>query len=199
MNSYVQSVCVVCMSILLSACVLLFRHVHLRPTVILSVDAHSVNGSRKNVPCCHTSAQRSSKLSPSTRTDYFQTNFENSWMVNDGPKLRKKEENFDNMCFESSKPTVEYHEYGSQDSNNVETKVKLSRMHRDTVASTKRENPGLLESSGGSGNSRCSNPSSTHPRKKSIYIYIYIGKEILREDRTWNNNIWMTDVQKTLR
>ena len=35
-------------------------------------------------------------------------------------KLRKKEENFDNMYFESSKHSVGYHEYGSQDSNNVE-------------------------------------------------------------------------------
>ena len=65
-------------------------------------------------------------------------------MVNYGSKLRKKEENFDNMYFESSKPTVEFHEYGSQDSNIVETKVKPSSMHRETVASTKWENPGLL-------------------------------------------------------
>ena len=28
----------------------MLRHVHLRPTVILRVDAHSVNGSRKHVP-----------------------------------------------------------------------------------------------------------------------------------------------------
>ena len=41
------------------------------------------------------------------------------------------------MCFESSKLTVEYHEYGSQDSNNVETQVKPSCVHRETVASTK--------------------------------------------------------------
>ena len=34
-------------------------------------------------------------------------NFDNSWMVNYGSKLRKKGENFDNMCFESSKPTVD--------------------------------------------------------------------------------------------
>ena len=35
---------------------------HLRPTVILRVDAHTVNGSRKHVPCCHTSAQKCSNL-----------------------------------------------------------------------------------------------------------------------------------------
>ena len=37
-------------------------------------------------------------------------NFDNSWMVSYGSKLRKKEENFDKMCFESSKPIVEYHD-----------------------------------------------------------------------------------------
>ena len=36
--------------------------------------------------------------------------FDKSWMVSYGLKLRKKEENFDDMCFESYKPTVEYHE-----------------------------------------------------------------------------------------
>ena len=64
------------------------------------------------------------------------------------------------MYFESSKPTVEYHEYGSQDSNNVETKVKPSGTHRETVASTKRENPGLLESSSGGSRNSSSNLSS---------------------------------------
>ena len=50
---------------------------------------------------------------PSLNTlDYFQMNFDNSWMVNYGSKLRKKEENFDNVCVESSKPTVEYHRQG---------------------------------------------------------------------------------------
>ena len=50
MNSCVQSLSVVCMSILFSGCVLLLGHVHLRPAVILRVGAHSVNGSRKHVP-----------------------------------------------------------------------------------------------------------------------------------------------------
>ena len=48
-----------------------------------------------------------------------------------------------------------------RDSNNVETKVKLSGVLRATDASTKRENPGLLESSS-------SHPLSMHPRMKSI-------------------------------
>ena len=47
-------------------------------------------------------------------------NFDKSWIMNYGSSLREQEENFDNLCFESSKPTVEYHEQGSEDSNNVE-------------------------------------------------------------------------------
>ena len=96
-------------------------------------------------------------------------NLDNSWMGNYGSKLRKREENFNYMHFESSKLTVENHEYGSLDSNNAETKVKPSSMHRETVASTKRENPGLLESSSGGSSNSTSNPFRLHPRKKSIF------------------------------
>ena len=62
-----------------------------------------------------------------------------------GSLLRKKEETSIMVCLESSKPSVENHEYGSQDSNNVETKVKPSSVHRETVAFTMRVKPGLLE------------------------------------------------------
>ena len=72
-------------------------------------------------------------------------NSDKSWDMNYGSSLRKKEENFDNVCFESSKPSVEYHEQGAQDSKNVETKVKPSSVHREIVASTMRVNPSLLE------------------------------------------------------
>ena len=41
------------------------------------------------------------------------------------------------MYLESSKPIVEHHEYGAQDSTNAETKVNPSGVHRETVASTK--------------------------------------------------------------
>ena len=42
------------------------RHVHLRPTVILRVDAHSVSGSRKcHVPSCHRATNR--MIVPSTQ------------------------------------------------------------------------------------------------------------------------------------
>ena len=50
--------------------------------------------------------------------------------------VAQKEENFENVCLESSKPTVENDEYGSQDSNS---------MHRETVDFTMRVKPGLLE------------------------------------------------------
>ena len=48
-----------------------------------------------------------------------------------------------------------------RDSNNVETKVRLSGVLRETDASTKRENPGLLESSS-------SHLLSMHPSMKSV-------------------------------
>ena len=94
-------------------------------------------------------------------------NSDMSWIMNYGSSLRKKEENFDNLCFESSQPAVEYNEEGSQDSNNVETKVKPSSVHRETVASTMPPvNPGLLEKQ-----QRCSsNPMSIHPRTQTNYI-----------------------------
>ena len=106
-------------------------------------------------------------------------------------KLHKKEENFDNMYVESSKPTVDYHEYGSQDSNNVETKVEPSGMRRETVACTKRENPGSSKAAAAAATAAAI-LHRLHPRKKSMY-----QKEIHREDRIWDYSFWMTDVQKT--
>ena len=52
-------------------------------------------------------------------------NSDKSWIMNYGASLREKEENIDNLCCESSQPTVEYHEYDPQDSDNVETKMNL--------------------------------------------------------------------------
>ena len=40
-------------------------------------------------------------------------------ILNYSSSLRTKEENFDNVGFESSKPAVVNHEQGSRDSNNV--------------------------------------------------------------------------------
>ena len=97
--------------------------------------------------------------------------------MNYSSSLRTKEENFNNVCFESSKLAVVNHLEGSQDSNNVETKVESSSVHRETVASTIRVAPASSKSSSGGS----SNPASIHPKAKSIYI----KKEIFKEDRIW--------------
>ena len=127
-------------------------------------------------------ARMNSKSSSSTSTiiectRVFYMNFDKSWIMNYGSSLREKEENFDNI-FESSKPTVEYHEKGAQDSNNVETKIESSSVHRETVASTMRVNPGLLEK-------------QQRRQQQSLRKYIRgqspttEKKRILREDRIW--------------
>ena len=73
------------------------------------------------------------------------------------------------MCVESSKTAVVNHGQGSQDSNNVKTKVELSSMHMETVASTIRVAPASTKcSSGGSGGR--SNPASIHLKAKSIFV-----------------------------
>ena len=85
--------------------------------------------------------------------------------VNYSSSLRTKEENLNNVCSESSKPGLVNHEQGSQDSNNVKTKVELSSVHRETVASTIRVGPvSSKSSSGGSGGS--SNPTSIKSKNK---------------------------------
>ena len=55
----------------------------------------------------------------------------NSDIVNYSSSLRTMEENLNNVCSESSKPAVVNHEQGSQDSNNVKTKVEPSSVHRE--------------------------------------------------------------------
>ena len=69
----------------------------------------------------------------------------NNDIVNCSSSLRGKEDNLDDVCFESSKPAAVNHGQGSQDSNNVKTKVEPTNMHRETVASTIRVKPGLLK------------------------------------------------------
>ena len=104
----------------------------------------------------------------------------NSDTVNCSSSLRTKEETLNNLCSESSRPAVVNHEQGSQDSNIGKTKVEPSSVHRETVPSTIRAAPASSKSSSrGSGGS--SNPTSTHPKSKSIYI----KKEISNEDRIW--------------
>ena len=114
----------------------------------------------------------------------------NSNIVNYSFSLRTKEENFDNVGFESSKPAVVQHKQGSQDSNNVKTKDESLGVLRETVASAIRVAPASSKSSnGGSGGS--SNPTSIHPKAKSIYT----KKEIPKEDRIWTIS-WMPKMQK---
>ena len=69
----------------------------------------------------------------------------NSDIVNCCSSLRTKEDNLNDVCFESSKLAVANHGQGSQDSNIVKTKVEPSSMHRETVASTIRVALALLE------------------------------------------------------
>ena len=101
----------------------------------------------------------------------------NSDIVNYSSSLRAKENNLNVVCLEFSKPAVVNHGQGSQDSNNVKTKVEPSSMHRETVASTIRVAPASSKSSSG-GNS---NPTSMHRKAKSIYM----KKEIPKEDIIW--------------
>ena len=104
----------------------------------------------------------------------------NSDIVNHSSSLRAKEDNLNDVCLESSKLAVVNHRHGSQDSNNVKTKVEPSSMHRETVASTIRVAPtSSNSSSGGSGGS--SNPTSIHLKAKSSYV----KKEITKEHRIW--------------
>ena len=81
------------------------------------------------------------------------------------------------MCLESSKLAVVNHGQGSQDSNIVKTKVELSSMHRETVASTIRVAPASSKSSSGGS----SNPTSIHLEAKSIYV----KREIPKEGSIW--------------
>ena len=100
--------------------------------------------------------------------------------MNYSSSLRAKEDNLNDVCFESSKSAAINHRQGSQDSNNVKAKVEPSSVHREPVAFTIQVAPASSKSSsGGSGGS--SNPTSIHLKAKSIYV----KKEIPKEDRIW--------------
>ena len=62
--------------------------------------------------------------------------------MNYGSSLHKKEESFDNVCV-SNLPSLPWNITSKVHKirKNVETKVKLSSVHRETVASTLREKP----------------------------------------------------------
>ena len=116
----------------------------------------------------------------------------NSDIVNCSSSLRAKEDNLNDVCLESSKPAVVNHGQGSQDSNNVKTKVELSSMHRETVASTIRVTPASSKSSsGGSGGS--SNPTSIHLKAKSIFVK---RERDPQGGQNLDNNSWMPEMQE---
>ena len=116
----------------------------------------------------------------------------NSDIMNNSSSLRTKEDNLNDVCFESSKPAVVNQGQGSQDSNNVKTKVEPSSTHRETVASTIRVAPASSNSSsGGSGGS--SNPTSIQLKAKSFYVK---KKEIPKVDRIWDSDSRMPEMQK---
>ena len=94
--------------------------------------------------------------------------------------LRAKEDNFNDVCLESSKLDVVNHGQGSQDSNNFKTKVGPSSMHVETVESTIRVAPASSKSSSGSSGGN-SNPTSIH----LIAKFIYVKKEIPKEGSIW--------------
>ena len=104
----------------------------------------------------------------------------NSDIVNCSSSLLANEDNFNDVCLESSKRAVVNQGQGSQDSNDVKTKVEPSSMHRETVASSIRVAPASSQSSSGGSGGR-SNPTSIHLEVKSIYV----KKEIPKEDRIW--------------
>ena len=92
----------------------------------------------------------------------------NSDIVNYSSLLRAMEDKLNDVCLETSKPAVVDHGQGSQDSNNVKTKVEPSSMHLETVASTIRVAPTSSKSSScGSGGS--SNPTSLHLKKSNVH------------------------------
>ena len=95
-------------------------------------------------------ARMNSKSSSSTSIiiEQFGTsslNFDNSWVLDYSSSLRRKEENFDNLCCDSSQFTVEYHEHGWPDSNKLEPKMNLQAYIGKTVAFTMRVKSGLVE------------------------------------------------------
>ena len=96
----------------------------------------------------------------------------NSDIVNNGSSWRAKEYNLNDVCLESSKPAVVNHGQGSQDSNNVKTKVEPSSMHRETVASSRKGSPGLLEKQ-----------QRWQRRQQQSYVSTSKSKVHLREER----------------
>ena len=113
----------------------------------------------------------------------------NSDIVNCSSSLRTKEENLNNVCSEFSKPAVLNHEQGSQDSNNVKTKVEPSSV--ETVASTIRVAPASSK-----------RHQRRQRRQQQSYVNTSKSKVHLREERDpqGGHNLdyysWMPEMQE---
>ena len=102
----------------------------------------------------------------------------NTNIVKYSSSLRTMEQNFDNVSFESPKLAVVTHKQGSQDSNNVETKLEPSSVLVETVASTIRVAPASSKSS--SGRRRQQSYVNTSENK----VHLHHGRDP-KEDRIW--------------
>ena len=107
-------------------------------------------------------------------------NSDKSWILNCGSSLREKEEDFDNLYCESSKPSVEYHELGSQDSNNVKTMMNLQAcIGKRCLHDAGKTRPPRKAAAAAAVAAATS--MSVHPRQSSTTE----KKRTLREDRIW--------------
>ena len=97
---------------------------------------------------CHqwkvTRINSKSASSTSTIIEYSGTssmNFDISWIMNYGSSLREKEENFDNLCCESSQPTRGISRVRLTRFKQRWNEDESSSVHRETVAFTMRVKP----------------------------------------------------------
>ena len=116
-------------------------------------------------------------------------NSDKSWIMDYGSSLREKEDNFENVCCESSQPTVEYHEYVrltrfEQRWNEDES----SSVQREIVAFTMRVNPGLLEKQ------RRQQQSSVNASENEALSH---KEKDPSKGQNLDDDSWMTYVEKT--
>ena len=104
--------------------------------------------------------------------------------MNYGSSLREKEENFENLCCESSQPTVEYLEQGSKDSNHVETKMNFQACIGKPLP------PRKAAAAAAAAAILCQYIRGQSPTTEK--------KRILSRQQNLDYNSWMTDVEKTL-
>ena len=103
-------------------------------------------------------------------------------IVNYSFSLRTKEEDFDNVGFESSKPAVVNHGQGSQDLNNVKTFWRAS----GNCCLHDAGNPGLLEKKQRRQQQSCANTS-----EDGVQL-----REDLQTGQNLDYNFWMPEMQR---